>query len=135
MIAIVPPQQSFSARSVARQRVIAFVGVVALLLASGVAGQAPRTNDARGDLLYSTYCIGCHTTQMHWRDDKLATDWTSLTNQVRRWQSNAGLALTDDDIDAIARYLNRLYYHFPTTDTKQTGRIDTPTQTATPHRD
>ena len=75
-------------------------------------GQFRGTTDSRGMLLYSTYCVSCHTTQVHWREKKLATDWTSLNVQVRRWQSNAGLGLSEDDVAAIARYLNDLHYHF-----------------------
>ena len=74
----------------------------------------PNVGDSRGDMLYSTHCIACHTTQIHWRDKKLATDWTSLTEQVRRWSSNTGLGWGEEDIVAVARHLNALYYHFPT---------------------
>jgi len=65
------------------------------------------------ELLYSTYCIGCHTEQVHWRDKKLAADWTSLVAEVRRWQTNSGLNWTDRDIFAVARYLNELHYGYP----------------------
>lgn len=47
--------------------------------------------DTRGELLYSTHCVTCQTTQMHWRKDRQAIDWDSLKFQVRRWQGNAGL--------------------------------------------
>ena len=50
---------------------------------------------------------------MHWRDRRIATDWTSLKAQVFRWQSNTGLGWTDDDVVAVTRYLNALYYRFP----------------------
>jgi hypothetical protein len=56
-------------------------------------------------------------------------------NQVRGWQSNAGLALGEDDIAAIARYLSRLYYHFPPADTKQTGDVAAPISTAARRHD
>ncbi len=68
---------------------------------------------SRGELLYSTHCVSCHSTQVHWRDKTLATDWTSLRAQVSRWQSNTGLGWSDDDVVAVARYLNDLYYRFP----------------------
>jgi mono/diheme cytochrome c family protein len=83
------------------------------LAATWVCAQAPGVGDPRGELLYSTYCIGCHTTQTHWREKKLATDWDTLRYQVRRWQRNVAPGLNDEDIAAIARYLNELYYHFP----------------------
>ncbi len=68
---------------------------------------------SRGELLYSTHCIACHTQQIHWREKKLAADWASLDGQVRRWARNAGLAWSDDDVVEVARYLNTLHYRFP----------------------
>ncbi len=71
--------------------------------------------ESRGALLYTTHCVACHTTQMHWRADKLATDWDSLQFQVRRWQGNAGLQWADADITEVARYLNDTIYQYPQT--------------------
>jgi len=39
----------------------------------------PTHSLSRGELLYSTHCIACHTAQVHWRDKKQATDWELLT--------------------------------------------------------
>jgi len=72
----------------------------------------PTPDSSRGELLYSTHCAGCHTTQVHWRDKKLATDWASLTMQVNRWQGNTGLGWSDDDVTAVTRYLNDRFYRF-----------------------
>ncbi len=81
----------------------------------------PEVATSRGELLYSTHCIGCHTAQIHWRDKKLATDWASLKEQVRRWAINTGLTWGDDDILAVSRHLNTLYYHFPRTGEQMGG--------------
>ena len=80
--------------------------------AQPVAAVAPDA-DSRGAMLYDTHCITCHTTQVHWREQRLVTDWTSLRRQVRRWQGNAGLAWSDKDIDEVATYLNDTIYHLP----------------------
>jgi mono/diheme cytochrome c family protein len=69
--------------------------------------------ETRGDLLYGTYCVACHTTQIHWRNDRKAFDWDSLMFQVRRWQGNTGLAWSEADITEVARYLNETYYSYP----------------------
>jgi len=66
----------------------------------------------RGELLYSTHCIACHTTQVHWRDRRLATDWGSLQAQVARWQAVGSLNWSDEDIVAVTRYLNEQFYGF-----------------------
>jgi mono/diheme cytochrome c family protein len=68
---------------------------------------------ARGELLYTTHCIACHTTQVHWRDKRLVKDWASLQGQVFRWQNNTGLGWTVEDINEVARYLNAQFYRFP----------------------
>jgi mono/diheme cytochrome c family protein len=73
----------------------------------------PIHDPQRGELLYSTHCIACHNTQMHWRDQKLAKDFKSLAAQVDRWQKLAGLGWDNHDISAVTRYLNVLYYHYP----------------------
>jgi hypothetical protein len=49
---------------------------------------------------------------MHWRDNKMATDWNSLEAQVRRWQAANMLQWNEDDIGEVTRYLNDSYYHF-----------------------
>ena len=69
-------------------------------------------SESRGELLYSTHCIACHTTQIHWRERKLAVDWTSLKAQVQNWQGAAVLTWTDDDVMDVTRYLNLAFYHF-----------------------
>lgn len=98
-----------------RQRFAICVTAGALVVVSAdiQAQAASQDEQSRGALLYSTHCIACHTTEVHWRDRRLATDWTSLAAQVRRWQANSGQNWGDADIAAVARYLNALYYHFP----------------------
>lgn len=88
---------------------LACLGYVACVGAQGSSGW----EQSRGELLYSTHCIACHTSQVHWREQRLATDWQSLTKQVRRWQINTRLRWNEEDVAAVAEYLNSLYYHFP----------------------
>jgi len=78
-----------------------------------VANAQTKRDTPRGELLYSTYCIACHSAEIHWRDKKIAKDWIGLKAQVRRWQGVAGLAWSDSDIVEVARYLNALHYHYP----------------------
>jgi mono/diheme cytochrome c family protein len=73
----------------------------------------PLRDASRGELLYSTHCITCHNTQVHWRDKKLATDLPSLQAQVRRWQGVSALDWNNEDIAEVARYLNAAHYHYP----------------------
>ncbi|MDO9217227.1 MAG: hypothetical protein Q7U14_08130, partial [Lacisediminimonas sp.] len=91
--------------------------IIALLLAAlaGLArAEAPRTGDAaRGELLYTTHCMACHSDQVYWRANKLVTDWRSLQSEVDRWQVLSGLGWNPQDIADVARYLNTVYYRYP----------------------
>lgn len=83
-----------------------------LLLIACAAGAHAQASPSRGQLLYTTHCIECHTTQMHWRDRRQARDWDTLRTWVRHWQGESRLQWTDEDVDAVARYLNDTVYHF-----------------------
>ena len=78
----------------------------------------PKLIEARGELLYSTHCNACHTSEIHWRKQKLATDWNSLKVQVRRWQASIGLSWSEEEINDVTHYLNVLHYGFPIPDQK-----------------
>lgn len=68
---------------------------------------------SRGELLYNTHCIGCHDTQVHWRDAKRAQDFKTLEAEVRRWQEIGRLNWERADLDEVTRYLNRAIYRYP----------------------
>jgi mono/diheme cytochrome c family protein len=87
----------------------------------------------RGELLYSTHCVACHTTQIHWRNDKRAYDWDSLKFQVRRWQGNAGLAWSEADIAEVSRYLNETIYGYPPVNDR-IGLVSSGTVQSTPRK-
>ena len=97
-------------------RNLVLVGLFGLAGNPAALGAEPAPDASRGELLYTKHCVACHTTQVHWRDKKLATDGKSLQAQVRRWQSATGQKWSEPDISEEARYLNTLYYHYPATD-------------------
>jgi mono/diheme cytochrome c family protein len=74
----------------------------------------PRALDMRhGELLYQTYCVACHTSQAHWRDNSIVEDWSDVLEQVDRWQRNAGQHWPPSDVADVSAYLNILYYKMP----------------------
>ena len=83
----------------------------AVLLAA--AGAHAQATPSRGQLLYATHCVECHSSQMHWRDGRQARDWESLKAWVRHWQGDARLQWSEDDVEAVARHLNETVYRFP----------------------
>lgn len=96
-----------------RRVTIALLALFAVCALPALAQTAPAMPQTRGALLYATHCIACHSTQMHWRDKRSATDWASLKAEVRRWQGNAQLRRSEDDITEVARHLNTHHYHYP----------------------
>ncbi|MGL4573622.1 MAG: cytochrome C [Burkholderiaceae bacterium] len=84
----------------------------ALISAHAAASAQAMGNAARGQLLYTTHCIECHTSQVHWREKRLATNWATLQAQVLRWQANAALNWSQGEIEDVSRYLNDKYYKF-----------------------
>lgn len=84
-------------------------GTAAMLVAIGLTTQAAAAQQ-RGEMLYQAHCVACHTVQVHWRAQRLVRNWSSLLQQVRRWQDNAALAWTERDIADVAHYLNLRYY-------------------------
>jgi mono/diheme cytochrome c family protein len=89
-----------------------WIAAMAIVCAATAEAQPAPPSAARGELLYTTHCGGCHTTQVHWRDRKLAGDWKGLQAQVRRWQRNTGLKWSEQEIADVTRYLNGEFYHF-----------------------
>lgn len=85
---------------------------------STLSNAQPVQIELRGELLYTTYCNTCHTTEIHWREQKLATDWDSLKAQVKRWQANIGLNWSEEDITEVTNFLNTDYYQFLNTEPK-----------------
>jgi mono/diheme cytochrome c family protein len=90
--------------------------LLAILLQAALPLQAQSpalSPPSRGELLYTTHCIACHTTQVHWRDRRQVTDFVSLAAQVGRWQKNTGLDWSSEEIRDVVRYLNSTIYRFP----------------------
>lgn len=92
----------------------AFLGLIAMAVGTATAAGAEESEAIdRGRLLYDTYCVQCHTQQVHWRERRLASDWQRLKAEVVRWQRVAGQRWDDRDVTDVARFLNDLFYQHP----------------------
>ena len=98
-----------------------FFALCLLLGAQNLAHAQGKQSEARGELLYMAYCNTCHTAQVHWREQKLSMDWSSLVAQVRRWQGVSGLNWNEEEIKDVANYLNAVFYKY-----KNTAQINHP---------
>jgi mono/diheme cytochrome c family protein len=113
------------------KRIITFV--IIGLGGFSLANAQTKIDVSRGELLYSTHCITCHSTQMHWRDKKVATNWSILKAEVRQWQSTSGLGWSEEDVTAVARYLNVQFYHFPVPEIASSPTKDNAKLTSQPY--
>ena len=86
-------------------------------------GVTPPPGMSQGELLYTTHCVGCHTKDIHWREKKLAKDWNTLVEQVRRWQASGHLKWGEEEIAAVARYLNGTFYKYAEPEEKKVGLV------------
>jgi mono/diheme cytochrome c family protein len=76
------------------------------------AGEPPIHYATRGEVLYLTQCINCHSAKEHWKHKNAVTDWKSLKIEVRHRQDMLSLDWSDEDIEDVARYLNDTHYKF-----------------------
>jgi mono/diheme cytochrome c family protein len=66
----------------------------------------------RGQALYENHCLSCHEATVHTRDTRRATSVVELRKWVATWNFHASLGWSGEEIDDVADYMNRRYYHF-----------------------
>lgn len=81
-----------------------------------------QLSEPQGKLLYAAYCNACHTSKIHWRELRLATDWNSLKALVRQWQAGVGQDWSEEEISEVSEYLNATHYGFPSANQKGVSR-------------
>lgn len=90
------------------------VPALALLLFGVAAAEDAQVEAQVGHALYQENCLGCHKDEVMTRADRRVKNLTQLDSQVRLCDSNLNLQWMDDDIEAVAKYLNTHFYKFPT---------------------
>jgi mono/diheme cytochrome c family protein len=103
-------------RPVALPVALAMVAVLGACARPTEEAQMAPIDATRGRLLYENACIACHTTQAHWRDKSIVTDWPGLVGQVTRWQAIARQNWTEAEIRDVAAFLNQRFYRLPAPD-------------------
>lgn len=84
--------------------------------AAAAAAQAPTPTPGapeRGRALYEIRCGACHERSVHQREARRATDFATLRAEVARWSATSGGDWRDEEVDAVAAWLNERYYRFP----------------------
>ena len=72
-----------------------------------------------GEKLHQDNCISCHVSMaggdgsgLYTREDRRVNSFDSLVTQVNRCNVNLGVGWFDDEVEAVAAYLNANYYQF-----------------------
>lgn len=81
---------------------------IALVLLVPAAAASPTP----GEPLHEANCISCHGPEIYTREDRKVTSLPGLQRQVQRCELALGLRWFDDEIGAVADYLNEQYYRF-----------------------
>lgn len=86
-----------------------------LLLITGLltltqTGTAADTS--HGKSLKQQNCMTCHDDGVYTRKDRRVTTMAGLQKQVRRCEQTLELKWFDEDVDAVAGYLNEAFYKF-----------------------
>jgi mono/diheme cytochrome c family protein len=87
--------------------------LLGLLLALPAWSPLAAQDADRGKMLYETHCTACHERSVHRRESRVAKDFPELRSRVEQWGTNTSARFRPDEIDAVAAYLNRLYYRHP----------------------
>ena len=67
---------------------------------------------ADGKAIYSKNCMGCHGTEVFTRPDRKVKNMSDLHNRVRQCSYAIEAKWFDEEITAVAEYLNKDFYKF-----------------------
>ncbi len=97
---------------------IALILTPAILVAAAALPVAAIDLEA-GEELYSENCIHCHSSRMggehslmYTRKDRRIKNKSGLQQMVQFCANQINLQWFDEDVDDVAAYLNKNYYHF-----------------------
>lgn len=91
---------------------VAAITMCVLLAGSGSSIAEPFD---RGQALYENHCLSCHEATVHTRDTRRATSVAELRKWVATWSFHASLGWSGEEINDVADFMNRRYYHFTAT--------------------
>lgn len=84
--------------------------VACALLFAGGYRTALAADLERGKALHENHCKMCHESVAYQRGDRIAQNYAQVKAQVIRWQTNAGLRWTAEDVDNVTAYVARTFY-------------------------
>ena len=86
---------------------------LAITLATSLAAMPALAADlAHGQQLLKTDCTRCHNDSIYTRKDRMVKTAAALHRRVQLCELQLGLKWFDEDINDVAAYLNKNFYHF-----------------------
>lgn len=82
----------------------------ALVTTMLLAPTAQAADLALGKELYEANCVSCHGAEMYSRPDRKVNSMSTLTTYVQGCATNLNLSWFEDEVDAVAAYLNQEFY-------------------------
>jgi len=65
-----------------------------------------------GEKEHEAHCNKCHTDAVYTRKDRFVKSMDALSKQVKRCKEGNSIAWFDEDIEAVAHFINEKYYKF-----------------------
>jgi mono/diheme cytochrome c family protein len=65
----------------------------------------------RGEALYNNHCKECHETLAHTRPGSRINSMGEIRSRVTSWSVHSNLDWSSEDVEDVAAYLNRKFYH------------------------
>ena len=92
-----------------------WLATLAMCFLLAVPGGSIAESFDRGQALYENHCMSCHEATLHTRDTRRATSVAELRKWVATWSFHASLGWSGEEINDVADFMNRRYYHFTAT--------------------
>ena len=65
----------------------------------------------RGEALYNNHCKECHEAQAHMRPGSRISSKSETRSWVESWSIHSNLDWSSEEVNDVADYLNRKFYH------------------------
>lgn len=73
---------------------------------------APMAIAESGEELHAAECTQCHGSSVYTRPDRKVKNMSQLNAQIMRCSTMLNKQWFDEDVQAVADYLNKTYYRF-----------------------
>lgn len=77
-----------------------------------IAPAVTASDGSMGQKLHTENCMKCHDTSVYTRENRIVHSYRELKERIRQCELSNDLAWFDEEVEAVANYLNENFYHF-----------------------